>query len=108
MFPTLTVTDGHARSEKLLRSIDRSDDSCTHDRLLAPMPWTDVENAGMAPISLPETQIHPRLRRPNGLHTAKGRRCWWIPRTVAAGKSTRCGLTRSVRPPARSPVADVP
>ena len=45
--------------EKLLLSIDRPGDFCTHGRLFAPMPRLEVEGAGALSFPVPEAQIEP-------------------------------------------------
>ena len=43
--------------ERLLRSIDRPGDFCTHGRLFAPMPLLDVEGVGLLSFPVPEVQV---------------------------------------------------
>ena len=46
-----------AALEKLLRSVDRPGDFCTHGRLYAPMPRLEVDGVGMLSFPVPETQV---------------------------------------------------
>ena len=46
-----------ATLEKLLRSIDRPGDFCTHGRLFTPMPRLEVDGAGMLSFPVPEAQV---------------------------------------------------
>ena len=46
-----------AALEKLLQSIDRPGDSCTHGKLLAPTPRSDVDGTGMLSFPVPDVQV---------------------------------------------------
>ena len=50
-----------AALEKLLRSVDRPGDFCTHGRLYAPMPRLEVDGVGMLSFPVPETQVRALL-----------------------------------------------
>ena len=43
--------------EKLLQSVDRPGDFCSHGRLFAPMPRLEVKGAGLLSFPVPEAQI---------------------------------------------------
>ena len=78
---------GHARLEKLLRSVDRSGDFCAHGRLFAPMPRLVVEDVGVVSFPIPEVQMRalieaaeraPYGKGPETLVDASVRDCWQI------------------------------
>ena len=73
--------------EKLLRSIDRPGDFCTHGRLFVPMPRVEVDGAGMLSFPVPEFQVRalievaeraPYGRGPDTLVDTSVRDCWQI------------------------------
>ena len=85
--PDIEYGTGHARLEKLLRSIDRPGDFCAHGRLFAPMPRLEVEGAGMVSFPVPEAQARalieaaeraPYGKGPETLVDASVRDCWQI------------------------------
>ena len=78
---------GHARVEKLLRSVDRPGDFCAHGRLFAPMPRLVVEDVGVVSFPVPEAQARaliqaaeraPYGKGPETLVDASVRDCWQI------------------------------
>ena len=73
--------------EKLLLSIDRPGDFCAHGRLLAPMPWLEVEGAGALSFPVPEAQVRALIEVAERAPYGKGsetlldrsvRDCWQI------------------------------
>ncbi len=73
--------------EKLLQSVDRPGDFCTHGRLLAPMPRLEVQGAGALSFPIPEAQIRalvaaaeraPYGKGPETLVDRSVRDCWQI------------------------------
>ena len=85
--PDVEYAAGHARLEKLLRSIDRPGDFCAHGRLFAPMPRLEVEGAGMVSFPVPEAQARalieaaeraPYGKGPETLVDTAVRDCWQI------------------------------
>ncbi len=73
--------------EKLLLSIDRPGDFCTHGRLFAPMPRLEVDGVGMVSFPVPEAQVRalieaaeraPYGKGPNTLVDTSVRNCWQI------------------------------
>ena len=73
--------------EKLLRSVDRPGDFCTHGRLLVPMPRLEVRGAGALSFPVPEVQIQalvaaaeraPYGKGPETLVDRSVRDCWQI------------------------------
>lgn len=52
---------GYARDwqplERLLESVNRPGEFCTHGRLFVPMPRLDVEGTGMLSFPVPEDQV---------------------------------------------------
>ena len=73
--------------EKLLQSVERPGDFCTHGRLFAPMPRLEVEGAGTLAFPVPEAQIRALIRAAERAPYGKGtktlvdrsvRDCWQI------------------------------
>ena len=73
--------------EKLLLSVDRPGDFCAHGRLLAPMPWLEVEGAGALSFPVPEAQVRALIEVAERAPYGKGsetlldrsvRDCWQI------------------------------
>ena len=73
--------------EKLLLSVDRPGDFCTHGRLLAPMPRLEVEGAGALSFPVPEAQVRALIAAAERAPYGKGtetlvdrsvRDCWQI------------------------------
>ena len=73
--------------EKLLQSVDRPGDFCSHGRLFAPMPRLEVKGAGLLSFPVPEAQIRALIaaaeRAPYGrgretLLDTSVRDCWQI------------------------------
>ena len=58
--------------EKLLRSIDRPGDFCTHGRLFAPMPRLEVEGVGLLSFPVPEVQVRTLLEAAERAPYGKG------------------------------------
>ena len=58
--------------ERLLRSIDRPGDYCTHGRLFAPMPRLEVEGVGLLSFPVPEAQVRALLERAERAPYGKG------------------------------------
>ena len=73
--------------EKLLQSVDRPGDFCSHGRLFAPMPRLEVKGTGLLSFPVPEAQIGaliaaaeraPYGRGPETLLDTSVRDCWQI------------------------------
>ena len=73
--------------EKLLLSVERPGDFCTHGRLLAPMPRLEVEGAGALSFPVPEAQVRALIAAAERAPYGKGtetlvdrsvRDCWQI------------------------------
>ena len=73
--------------DKLLRSVDRPGDFCTHGRVLVPMPRLEVQGAGALSFPIPEVQIQalvaaaeraPYGKGPETLVDRSVRDCWQI------------------------------
>lgn len=77
----------HRTLEKLLQSIDRPGDYCTHGRLLIPMPVLKIDGVGVLSFPVPDVQIRALIevaeRAPYGKGTetlvdTSVRNCWQI------------------------------
>ncbi|MCY4454405.1 MAG: 2OG-Fe(II) oxygenase [Immundisolibacterales bacterium] len=58
--------------ERLLRSIDRPGDFCTHGRLFSPMPRLEVEGAGLLSFPIPEAQVRALIEMAERAPYGKG------------------------------------
>ena len=77
----------HKTLEKLLQSIDRPGDYCTHGRLLIPMPVLEVDGVGVLSFPVPDVQIRALVEMAERAPYGKGtetmvdtsvRDCWQI------------------------------
>ena len=77
----------HKTLEKLLQSIDRPGDYCTHGRLLIPMPVLEVDGVGALSFPVPDVQIRALVEMAERAPYGKGtetlvdtsvRDCWQI------------------------------
>ena len=68
----IEYADGHARLEKLLRSVDRPGDFCAHGRLFAPMPRLVVEDVGVVSFPVPEAQARALIEAAERAPYGKG------------------------------------
>ena len=73
--------------QKLLESVDRPGDFCTHGRLFVPMPRLDVEGVGMLSFPVPDSQVRALVEVAEHAPYGKGtdtlvdtsvRDCWQI------------------------------
>ena len=73
--------------EKLLSSVERPGDFCTHGRLLAPMPRLEVEGAGALSFPVPDAQVRALVAAAEQAPYGKGtetlvdrsvRDCWQV------------------------------
>ena len=76
-----------SRLEKILLSIDRPGDFCTHGRLVVPMPRLEIENVGVLSFPVPASQLGELIREAHQAPYGRGsetlvdtavRNCWQI------------------------------